>query len=665
MLNDPIHQKNFTNYLEKLPFEKDKIELLIKNSFINKNPKFYLEYASLFKNSFKFEQSEEKIKLLNIAGYFSYNYSLLLDTALDKNTKHNTIVLSNIFLEESIKILSYLFGLDKKFWGVWNSRKNEVFEASRTGKKMFKNEIVTLAEYEILCDSKSALGKIALDSLLILNQSVEKENHSRLMKSHKYFSVGFQISDDVEDFVEDYENEEFNIAYYKFVIEQNRTVEDIRQLNKRFYISNTASDLYKLAITYFQKALVIAQEVGENTWLEAIKAKIKETEHVINSIEEYLLIINTKVSLKKNAIKINSFNHVFDKKLSIEKGLNYLTQEWEKNYPEIKHIMVLSNSDGFDNNKTLHITDIFQRGIITNNLIDIGKSYKIDLSQIINFEINYLIQNRNTDEIGCWSYFPSVKEIAQDADDLGQMMQVFKKYNKSELINFQCLAGVKILLEDCYNAETGGMQTWIIPKENLTQNQKTQRKFNLTKWGAGPDIDVMGNFLYALCIYDFEKYKEPIEKGTAYIYSKIEKKSFWNSRWYYGWQYGTMICVRLAIELIKHNPSLENQYSNYFSSIRSYLIKNQNPDGGWALSITSQSDSLNTSLALSTLMLFDKSYKDKETLIKGINFLGNKQEVDGSWEAVHFIKPKVNEPYKSKGITTSYVLNTLTTFNAK
>ena len=38
-----------------------------------------------------------------------------------------------------------------------------------------------------------------------------------------------------------------------------------------------------------------------------------------------------------------------------------------------------------------------------------------------------------------------------------------------------------------------------------------------------------------------------LKKETEYIYSKIEEGCFWDSRWYYGWQYRTMICVRLGV----------------------------------------------------------------------------------------------------------------------
>jgi squalene-hopene/tetraprenyl-beta-curcumene cyclase len=662
-LNDPVHLENFTCYVKKLPFNEDSIKLMIQSSSIGKNPMFYLEYASLFENSFKIKNAGQKIKLLNIAGYLCYNYSLLLDSALDKETKHSTLLLSNLYLEESIKLLTKLFGLDKKFWSLWNLRKYEVFGASKTGKKMFNYSVVSIHEFETLCDCKSALGKVALDALFILSGSMAKDNYEKLMESHKYFSIGFQINDDIDDLIDDYENKDFNFAYYKYVVEKNIEIGNITDLKKMFYISGAATDLYNLALFYFRKSLTVAQEVGENTWVQAITGKIKETETTISSIEEYLTIINAKVSLKANSVSINSFVYSFDENSTIEKGLNYLIREWEKNYPEVKHIMVLSNLEGFENEKTLHVTDIFQRGILTNNLIDIANNYEIDISKIIDHEIGYLVQNRNKDGVGCWSYFPTVKEIAPDADDLGQIMQVFIKHNETKHIEDYCHSGIRILIEDCYNIKTGGIETWIIPKINPSDNQRIQKEFNEAKWGVGPDIDVMANFLYALCLYHFECYKDVIKNGVKYIYSKIEDGCFWNSRWYYGWQYGTMICIRLGVEVLKHNAKLQSIYTKAFYRIKNNIIKTQKIDGGWSINSTANSDPLNTSFALITLMLLDKSYYDTEILKKGIDFLKNTQKADGSWEAIPFIKPRLNVPYKSIGITTSYALNALTTYD--
>ncbi len=87
------------------------------------------------------------------------------------------------------------------------------------------------------------------------------------------------------------------------------------------------------------------------------------------------------------------------------------------------------------------------------------------------------------------------------------------------------------------------------------------------------------------------------------------------------------------------------------------MINNQNADGGFSLKIKQDSDPLSTSLALLCLKLY---YDNKHSAIKKtINYLYTTQNQDGSWLEVDFIKPKVHEPYKSKTLTTAFVLKAL------
>ena len=662
LTTQPEYINDYKTYVSQLPLPENILTLLIDTGKLESNPLFYLEYASLFENSFQFNDSSRIVKQLNIAGFLCYKYSLFTDNLLDRNDKSMTIALSNIYLEETIKLLTSIFGLDNAFWLRWNLRKKEFYAASKLGKSFFQKETISFGEYAELCDLKSAMGKIAIDSLDILSAYKNKEAYDMLLESHKLFSIGFQINDDIEDFIEDFINEDFNYANYTFIKNTQDKPEDIVDANKLFYINGTAVELYKLSLTYFHQALDIGKELNEPKWIKAILGKINETESAKMAIEEYLTILRTKVQLKENAVKLNSFNHNFNHHSVLEKGLSYLINEWEFDLPEIKHIMVLTHSEGFKNNQSVHITDTFQRAILVNNLIDISANSKIDLSIIIDHEMNYLIEKRNNDEAGGWSYFSSVREIAADADDLGQIMQILIKGNRKIDIDKYCLKAIRILLDDCYHSDTGGIETWIIPRNNRTEIQQIQAEFNATKWGSGPDVDVMANFLYALSIDNYHLYKRVIENGMRYIVDKNEEICFWNSRWYYGWLYATMLCVRLYKEVEKHHSKLTPRYFNKFEEVKQQIVSKQNKDGGWAIEINGNSDPLNTSLALKTLMYFDNTSEINFSLEKAIHFLNINQNPDGSWNAVPFIKPRLNDPYKSKIITTSYVLNVISQY---
>jgi squalene-hopene/tetraprenyl-beta-curcumene cyclase len=87
------------------------------------------------------------------------------------------------------------------------------------------------------------------------------------------------------------------------------------------------------------------------------------------------------------------------------------------------------------------------------------------------------------------------------------------------------------------------------------------------------------------------------------------------------------------------------------------LINTQNKDGGFSMYGNEKSDPLSTSFSILGLKLFFD--KNSDVIDKAMKYLDGKQNVNGSWLAVDFIKPKVSEPYKSETLTTAYVLKAI------
>jgi hypothetical protein len=310
--------------------------------------------------------------------------------------------------------------------------------------------------------------------------------------------------------------------------------------------------------------------------------------------------------------------------------------------------MFLGNFEGFENKTSIHISDTFQRAVLNDCLFTLVNHYNLDAKVFFDSELNYLIKRRNNDSIGAWSYFPTVKEIAADIDDLAQIMQLFIINKKSYFIEQYCQKAINISLNESMNSN-GGIETWIVPKNHQTPLQKKQEIFNLNKWGKGPDTEVMANFIYALYIFDKKKFEKYIEKATSYIISNQNENGYWESRWYYGVYYGTYICLKLL-------RNFKKKYKNQIKKSLLYLINKQNSDGGFSLE-NEKSDPLSTSLAVLSLKLF---YPTSNNAVKlGIKYLRNSQNKDGSWSEVNFIKPKTSDPYKSKTITTAYALKSL------
>jgi hypothetical protein len=224
----------------------------------------------------------------------------------------------------------------------------------------------------------------------------------------------------------------------------------------------------------------------------------------------YIKILYKKLEVKKTERPSQKFiNYETINKSYISKGLEFIKKDFDSNYVDLKHYMYLGELDDFCNENDVHESDTFQRTILNDCLLDILiKENSLDQNYFyFKNELDYLISKVNKDDIGGWSYFPSVKEISADIDDLGQVIQLFFKLGRNDLIEKYCLSPVETAISD-RTCENGGIETWILPKNNLNDLQKIQNEFNTNKWGKGPDVEVVANFIYSLHLIDKKKYKK-------------------------------------------------------------------------------------------------------------------------------------------------------------
>jgi squalene-hopene/tetraprenyl-beta-curcumene cyclase len=639
--------------------EKVKNFIYSKEQVFVQNHQFYLKYTNLFTSSSQQKKINEKhIELLNVAGFLYYLSIIMMDKIFDKKDSTQVEyageqILINAFQEEAVKVLSSIFDLKSDFWLLWNQRKDEYFNAVKIESSIVNDP--SYSNYILLADYKSAFGKVAIDALHVLSGKKDNVRYNDLLKSHKYFSIGLQLIDDIQDIKEDLENDQFNWAYNKTLIKlkeegQYQDRVELNTVKKFFYVKGIAIEVYEQALQNFNKAKKYAASHQVPNWIKIIDKKKLETAHYIDKIEGFLIVEKVRQNLARQ-----TSNLVLDEavlKSNLEKleeqtgnAFSFVLNQWKKDYSEVKHIMYLSALDGFSGKEKVHIGDVFQRALIADVYCDLEEIANVNLGDVIEYEVKYLISKKLKTRVGGWRYFPDCPEISADADDLGQVMQVLQRAGYHEEIKNLCNKPVEILLKDRTNKD-GGIETWIIPKSNNTKQEKKQAHFNETKWGKGPDNEVMANFLYGLCLHDFDKYKTQIIRSCNFLFGTQHQEGYWESRWYYGPYYGTYACLRL---FQYHNITNEN-----VDKALKYVINTQNKDGGWG--INGESDPLNTALALLCIRLF----ATKNDCIKnGINYLKKSQRTDGSWNAVQFIKPRTNDPYKSVTLTTAYVLKAL------
>lgn len=607
-----------------------------------KSPDFYERYPAIFHQYFP-TISPETVQILSEAGFSFYRSVLQLDAIIDKKEFHHLFSVLDL-QEDAIKKLSQVFPENPLFWELWQQRKTEYKEAVSLEKELFN--LFSEEKYTEVADKKSAFGKVAIDSLYVLTEEKNEELYNNLLQSHRFFSLGFQIYDDIDDFREDFHGKQFNIAAHELSKKFDfKKYPDVETLNKIFYITGLGFELLQKSINSFEKAKTFLNDT-ESGWYKTICEMQNAVRAFYNNTFAYIEILKKKNELKKTPQNRTFFDYSHVSNIEIKRGLDFISKEFSENYTELQHFMWLSNKEGFDNDEQLHYSDTFQRAMLNDCLLHISDKFNLKNDDFFREENHYFLERTNKDEIGAWSYFPTVQEIAADIDDLGQIMQQFIITENNNLVDEYCLKTINIAIEE-RTAENGGIETWIIPKNPISEKQKKQDFFNSTKWGKGPDVEVVANFLYALFLYDAEKYSETIKKGIDYIISEQKEEGFWESRWYYGNYYGTYVCLRLL-------NCYPEKYADAKQKALQFLNKNQKENGSFGM----EDDCiLSTAFARMSLVFFDP--KKTNNFIDSKNFLLSQQQNDGSWKAENFIKPKANEPYKSKTLVTAFVLKSL------
>ncbi|MEM0543887.1 hypothetical protein WFZ85_14840 [Flavobacterium sp. j3] len=295
-------------------------DIILDSNFIKNNPEFYQNYPSLFSNAFSI--NEDYLDFLDISGYLYYQSTIYTDSLIDEKDISKFLLIT-ICQEESIKILSKFYGLEDNFWKLWNQRRNEYFQAVYIEKELYKKEVVTIEEFEILADQKSAFGKVAIDCLYSLDKK-SKNLYQKLLLSHKYFSVAFQLNDDIQDFKNDFQKGQFNWAIY-LLKQENLESQNPDVLQKYLYIRGVSKKIYMLAIDYCDKSLDVIKDIDVPSWKKVIADTKKALISSILEIDNYIELLTSEIILSNKPLLQNNL----DKSLS--KAIEYIKTKQQDN----------------------------------------------------------------------------------------------------------------------------------------------------------------------------------------------------------------------------------------------------------------------------------------------------------------------------------------------
>lgn len=335
-------------------------------------------------------------------------------------------------------------------------------------------------------------------------------------------------------------------------------------------------------------------------------------------------------------------------------ALKHLVEEYNNGYANTKHTMPFPK-DQFKVTEDFQTGDVFQRALIADTFLDFESSVS-GLKEIIRAEADYLLSTRRTNGIGGWAYFPGLPELAPDADDLAQVMQVMLRAGYREKASPLFEMPLATLLEQ--QANDTAWETWILPNHDKTEEQELQTEWINTAWGTGSDIEVVANLIYALTLYDTLRFEAAISRGINFLLNSHENNHYWKSTWYYGNYYGTYVSLRALCAANAPIGTIANAIE--------FLETSRLPDGGWEIEGHGSSP-LQTALALLSLSIAKQhlgQQPDRQWLAKSLGYLNATYNTNEGWRSSPFIQMPMGRPYgfihttltyESTSITNNYV----------
>lgn len=618
-------------------------------------------YPYLFRQLFP-TVNNRQLHLLATAGRLFAASIIQYDKLVDGHSTNNdakSLFGPLVMQWETQKILREIFEPKAPFWSRFESYYQDHIKACLT-EASFRSQNQSWSEFTEELALDIAVGKNGISRAVaagLVGISGDESLYHRLVNAINNFNVACQMLDDLVDWKKDLRDSAPSLLLARLF--KQYPAADITQISDNKFIEHTAIRMYydghvqyviEVGLSASDKSLNILKSLNgqETDWFKLVSKTKNKLEALLEDVDKIIKQNLQRIS-QQIEIEVELPPPRNDYQQLAQTALNFLIEQWRKGFGEARHIMNLSEAEGFmsERNSEYYYGDIFQRALLLETFCVVQNSLNVNLDHIIERELDYLIQNRCRDDaVGGWRYFTDVLEIAPDADDLGQIIQALVLSGNNQLVLEHCEKPLKVLLHNNL-LENGAVETWVVPKINRTALQETQHQYNSAKWGSGPDNEVVANLFYGLSLYDSFRFKREIENGAVYLETTQESAGYWESRWYYGVFYGTHVCTRLIARVRPESDSLKKA--------REYLFDTQNADGGWGDG--SRSDQLSTSLALLALSTcgISEVLKNQEKIIAGLKSLKRSLDEKEKWQLVTFIKPRIGEPYSSRTITAMYV----------
>lgn len=559
---------------------------------LKKNPSIYLYYPYLFSKIFNIENDQSLLKL-SVGGFFHYLNILHSDYLVDIKDKREIknieekITIIQALTEQSIKLFSEVFPNDSSFWDFWINRKKE-FVNTRLHESKLTYDNFSKEKYHRIADNKVAFAKAAIDACYVMGGMNNKEKYNSLIDSHRLFSIGYQISDDINDIKKDIKDGQFNYAFFRckeqkiFKNDENIDIES-------FYYSNLIKDLYLEAISYYKKALNALNESTVNSlWSDVINFKIFEATQKIETLDQYKKINGATELLSSKKLFKSKLTKIERKDLdqSINKGIDFVLSKFNESHWEeyitqagistywatafIGSLLVPISEYEAKIKDTLSKAKEYIKARKT-TLWSFNDKWGVLDADSTNFSLLFLA-SKEMPIIEKWLSFQTKKggfatynkESNLERFFVNESFESFNGWYSSHLCVSAVSAHILYTVKDCYNKE------WL-QLINFLKDSQNKKGFWNSYWWGHPIYTTY--YLYALFSKKTPDYADKLRKTDVWVKSILNEDgsisdSFGKSTFFSGF----------LLKLFMNNPDAYNRESN---NTALFLMKNQFDDGSW------------------------------------------------------------------------------------
>lgn len=632
----------------------------------------YDEYASLFAPAFPTASASAIEQLNHVARLFA-SAIVAIDNLADQDKIEEPLendslpIRATIMFHEGYQAFARLFPWPATIWGELRSHLDGYLGQLQVERQYLRGDRAP-ADFTIRDALDHARGKSAVAELVPLGLGAltgESARAGLLAESIGHMNVSTNLLDDVMDWRSDLSAGRPNAVLSATLRDMGFTggIAEVRLLladqkgNLAWHLlfGNGIRQVVGAADRAHAAALAAVDTFPLPKWREVIleneprlqNAKRRLTERIPPRPPQRVIISFPAFSNRD----VTPLSDVNDCALEVAKiSIRALIMEARGGFPNARHLMALPAWEGFSGITDVQVGDVFTRAVIANSLANANRLLSGQLDDILKLQASQLMSRSRATEVGIWSYFQDLPELAPDADDVAEILRFMVTADLDDELRQRFTDCLDLFASSDSSQSPGAFRTWLIPRDESPLARR-QRYFAEHYWGTDPDIEVIGNMLHSMQLFDPLRYQKAIESGLQYLAARQDPSGDWKPTWYTSQAWAARVITRA----LKFNPKFDA--TRQITSRR--IAETQNSDGGWGGS-TSASSPLETALVLITATEGLDDHRPHADWLAAMSFLAGARDED-AWPAEPLIRMNLGRAKDLAGPELTFGTSTLTT----